>query len=697
MNKNEEQLALELDAFLTAHLQQRPLPPVDEQSQDEAKLALDLFALAQTMEPAPVFLSDLEAQLAAAASRQPQKINPPKRPEPSFWQNFINNLKEPFTMKRTIYALGGLAAVIIIGVVAWTNFGGRTSEPDMIASSNTPISETVPGTTTQPETAVTAAPTTDFGQPAATPDLSSLPRLPQMGTGNRGMGGGGMGGGGEASVPAVEEAIVEGDMPIEPGIGLPWNPLADANFSVNAPFPTEPGFAAVYQQPASNSFTMEEIQRLAQLFGVTGPIYQEIIPEPVYEQSELEAMPEIRPWTPPNFYYIFDGQRQVSFYENFVYYFNMGASQAENLEMMPYAQAAPIVEAFLRERGLLNFPYITASFWGNDVEIRRVVNGYVSTSAEFYVSVTSTGEIMSITYQPFDKLQPLGDYPLRSAADAWQYVMDNGFDYMTSYWITYPGPDFAGYGAYMEEPVTTPWEEIYRYWPRTLNDGDAMTLISYPIVYVAVNGDAPPRIMVEQYLLSGATADLEALAKYAGQPVRIEGIVRGQMPNMSIELTAWRPEPDHMWQFMPGTIRYDGTQVLFDADEGETFVVPNPPADLADGERVNLSGWSLEETGGPFRSFNWSSIDRIVNWEELPTEITNPTPVEPVEEYKLTDITITEITLVYQFSPTFGEDGNLSMFLMQPAWRFKGTTNTNEIIEIMVQAVAPEFVESNGQ
>jgi hypothetical protein len=525
-------------------------------------------------------------------------------------------------------------------------------------------------------------------QPASAPDTSNLPPLPVIGTGNRGMGGGG---GGEA-VPTADIAVFDGDAPVDM-LPILWNPLEEATFTINVPFPGEPTQATVYQQPGSSEFSVADIQRYAQLFGLNGSVYREVYPEPVYEPGMPEDM---RPWTPPTAYHVFDGPRQLSVYDNNIYYFNQTAVQQENLQMMPYAQAAPIVEAFLKERGLLDFPYVTASPWGSDVEIRRIVNGYPAGTAEFYVAVTEAGDIMSVSYQPFDKLQAIGDYPLRSAADAWQHVQENGFDYMTSYWFTSPGPDAV---PVMEtEPYVTPWDEYYRYWPRTFNDGDPIAIVSYPMVYLAANGDAAPRILLDQYLLNGSAADLEALAEYAGQPVRAEGVVRGQAPNLSIDLNAWRPEPDQVWQYMPGTIRYDGGQVYFDADEGETFIVPAPPADVADGERVNLSGWSLEEGDGAFRVFNWVSMDRIVDWESLPRELTEPAPMDMGEEYKITDVTITGISLVYQFAPVFDEQGYVTQFVMQPAWRFSGTTNNaNELIEIMVQAAAPAFVESPSQ
>ncbi|MEZ4643209.1 MAG: hypothetical protein R3E31_10835 [Chloroflexota bacterium] len=666
MNKTEQELAYELDAFLTAQLQGSRLPSLDEAVTGEAQLAADLLQLAANLEPDPVFLSDVEAQLAAAASRQQKLRNMPERPLPAKRSSFWQMIKEGFTMKRTTLAFGTLITIVVVGVFAFFLMRGNSgTEPEAIAGIPETAVATEQSNTTDANTNGETTPSSTETSPSPAPsstDTSSLPKLPVLGQGGGARGVGGGGGGVATDAATSEEALpVESDMMIdEPFI---WNPLAEAQYTLNIPFPTEPTAATVYQQPGKDVFTIEEIQQIAQLFGMNGPIYTEVYPEPVYDTVEGEPAPDVREWIPPTYYYVFDGQRQLSFYDANIYYFDQSVTQDYTVEMMPFEQAAPIAEAFLQERGLLDFPYVISSPWGNDVQIMRVINGYVNTTAEFYISVTQNGEIMSLSYQPFNKLAALGDYPLRSAEEAWQDLLTNGIDYMHSYWITYPGTDYVM--PEVGEYVPSPWEEQYRYWQRTFVDGDPITLVSYPLVYLAVNGDAAPHIMVDQYLLNGADADLQALAAYAGQPVRIEGIVRGGTPNIAIELTNWAPVDNQEWQYMAGTVRLDGDQVLFDADGGETFVIPSAPADLTDGERVNLSGWSIERGDGAYRVFNWSSMDRIINWEEIPV-VDEPMPVEPIEDpYQITDIVIDTIDLVYQYSPVIEE--NVGVFLLVAA------------------------------
>jgi hypothetical protein len=102
-----------------------------------------------------------------------------------------------------------------------------------------------------------------------------------------------------------------------------------------------------------------------------------------------------------------------------------------------------------------------------------------------------------------------------------------------------------------------------------------------------------------------------------------------------------------------------------------------------------VNGWFIEP-GDPYGVFNWQGIDRIVEFEALPADIvTDPALAEP---YKIGQVEITSVELIYVYVP-YTEEGRTDVrILLQPAWRFKGTTDTKEIIEFVVQAVTDEFI-----
>jgi hypothetical protein len=357
------------------------------------------------------------------------------------------------------------------------------------------------------------------------------------------------------------------------------------------------------------------------------------------------------------------------------------------VELMLFDQAAPIAESFLKDRGLLDFEYeIRHPVWdSNTVEIYRVINGRTINVAEYTVSITVAGQILSVSYNPLTQLQALGDYPLRTAAEAWQLITTEGIDYQRSYYITYPGPNYE----YPEEPEVV--DGPYKYWQRQYQDGDSITLISSPQVYRAVNGDAAPRIQLDQFLLSGNSDILNAISDTVGQQIQVTGIIRGTGSGAQmIEARDWSIIEYVEYQYQTGTIRRADGQFYLDADNGQTYVIPNAPEDLADGERVNVNGWTIEAGN----VFNWNGIDRYIEYDPSVEELAIDSGV--YEPYKIGRVEITSVDVTYLYSPVYEEGQAYPTVLIQPAWRFKGNTDTNEIIEIYVQAVADDFVVPTG-
>ncbi|MCA9875704.1 MAG: hypothetical protein KC441_18665 [Anaerolineales bacterium] len=691
MTKNEEQLAQELDAFLTAALQERPLPSTDD-IQAEARLAGRLLEMAAQQAPDPAFFTELEAQLGGSAS----KTNPQKtavRP-PSAWRRFISTLEEAFTMKQMTVALGVAAIFLVIGYFAWSGWqGGAVPGPEAIAeASATAVVPTAPAEEAAPAETVSteAAPAqttpaaiaqvlpepTETAVSQSTVDPAQATPLPGLGSASgisSGMGGGG--GAVDTSQP------VEG-MPIDK-IPAPWAPLSGTTYIMNAAFPTEPRVQPVYSQPGQDLLTLEDAQRYAERFGMSGPVYTDVTP------PDMPA-----DYSPPPVYFVFDGPRTLSIRTDGLYYFDQSAAPQFYAESGSYEQSAPIAEAFLKDRGLLDFPYeMRPTPGGSDVEFHRLIDGRPVILAEYFVSVTNEGNILSVSYQPLNQLSNIGVYPLRSAEEAWQQLLDEGVDYQTVSFITYPGPDWT---PPEQAPYVDPYADLYKSWQREYKEGETITIYPYLTAHVAIDGQATPRIQADQYLVLGSDADLRAMAEYAYQQVRVTGIVRQTDTQLALELQSWEPVDPDVFQFLPGlpgTIRLVDGEVQFNSDGGESFVLDHPPADIADGERVYLYGWrTVGPEGQP--TFSWQNMDRIV--DILPeTEAPLPEP-DVIEPYRIKEATIDNIDLVYIFTPTFDENFQLTEFIVQPAWRFSGVTDGKEIINIFVQAVAPEYVQTSN-
>ncbi|MCB0015239.1 MAG: hypothetical protein KDE34_25155, partial [Anaerolineales bacterium] len=151
-------------------------------------------------------------------------------------------------------------------------------------------------------------------------------------------------------------------------------------------------------------------------------------------------------------------------------------------------------------------------------------------------------------------------------------------------------------------------------------------------------------------------------------------------------------------------------QVFFTSTEGEIYVLPNVPAELADGTDVYVYGWQTDEMAGDVPVFNWESIEARIEFEAIP-EGEQPLPVEPMPidpgEFApvYAQVTITEVTLGYRYVYVYSDpivEGDMVIdvapagppaFYIQPVWQFAGTTDNGDLVTFYVQAVAPAYVE----
>lgn len=541
-------------------------------------------------------------------------------------------------MKRITFAVAGAMALFMIGFIVWSAWPGG-SEPTAVAD---------------------------------------LPRLPGIGSGAREIGAGGGGGyGGDGTM--VEDAIlVEPGM--EGGVGIMpiWNPFAEAEFQLGIDLPSETGQRPVYSQSAGGLFGLEEANHFASLFGFTGGAYIEKYPYYVEED-----------WTPPTSYQFFDGRRQLSVTDGHFYYLDGNIAINQESDYMPFVQAAPIAETFLRERGLLNFAYeMTAPPYSPyAVEFRRVVDGVALNQPEYQLNLAAaTGQIISLSHTPYSSLTLLGNYPIRSAAEAWQAFLDDGADYRRINYNVMPGPDHV-MPEYPEPDAD--FTERYRYWERTYQDGDMVQTQPYVMVFLPAFDGGLPRIQIDRYQLLADADTLWAISEQAGKTIFVKGIYRQLEHGLALELVEWRPQDEPGYFFGIGPVERSGGNTFLVSEEGETFYIPNAPAELQDGERIYISGLIMDETVDGRRIVEWNGMGRSPEEEMMHDDWI---PFEPAEEHIIRQVNITQADLVYTISHVFTNHTEPPTLIIQPAWRFSGTTNTNELVEIFVQAVADEYI-----
>lgn len=685
MKKTEQQLADELDLFLTAAMRGGTPSLTPEAQSEEAKLAAELMQLAAENEPEPKFVKELEKRLVKKTAVSPHpKVNAPERS--SLWRQIQHFVKEGLTMKRTVYALGALAAVAVVVLAGLFLMNGRPgTEPDAM----------VADVTATPAADVTDTPA-DSGSEAvedATPAaVADLPKLPALEGGSAGFG---LGGGGETSsgapVPEAGSIVADASMPIFTDI------FSGTSFVLNTTLPTEPGTALVQRQ---DDFATDEAraQEIATRFGFDGPLYEQ------YTRPYPEDMEFAQDYEQPPVYFTFDGLRALIIDNYGVYYRNDGVLiDFEN--PLPFEQIVPVAEAFVTERGLATFPYMVKPGWGSDVLFYRLIDGQPIDQPEIAVTVTSEGQVAFASYGVLTNLQDLGQYPLISAEAAWALIQDGILDNDILYtWL----PPEAGDAVTLEEPVM---DDRFQFWQREHQPGEEVHIYTWPNIFLPLAGDGAPRIEAYPYILGGDTAVLDEIVATEDSMLHIWGTLAAD--GGTLEVIGWETMAEPQSLFLEGVIRFVDGEVQLLTNERDTYILPNAPADLTEGMDVAVFAWSTRDTGAAQPLLDWESIEKRVPPPEgeMPDEgiaLPEPMPIDgpgfggpPTIE----TVTFDEVSLGYYRLTMFPEVAEGDMVTMEmrysqppvvlmPVWQFTGTTNTGERMQFSVAAVAPEYLEA---
>lgn len=513
---------------------------------------------------------------------------------------------------------------------------------------------------------------------AAEADLAPLPGLDPTQSGGAlaapGIGGGGGGLPAAEASTAGDTAVIDADFPIV-------NIFEETVFTLNTDLPTEPVRAPVEQKSEFN-MTLEEAQQLAQRFGFEGPLYRQPVPDGV---ETFDADPFL------NVFFAFDDNGRQLNVDGFGAYYSNSNFQYEDQPNLSFEQLAPIAETFLIERGLLDFEYQLSKGWGNEVWVTRTIRGAPLNQPEMTVGIDNDGNVFYVSMQRFNNTQPLGNYPLRTAEQAWADIAD-GVD---SNEIAF---SFAP--IFDEQPLPVePAVSDYQYWQRTYQPGQAATIYAWPTVFLSADGTAPPRIEAYPFTIAGSADQLQAIAEQPFSQFRFEGVVseNGRL----LTITSWDAigqTPDNL--YLQGTVQVEGDQTLFIAENGNTYIIPNAPADLPLDKRFNIFAWDAVDTGAQYPELAWESMDVFVDFDEEIIE--EPVVVDDLTMFEPTTyetMSINDVSLVYFISyvfPEFDESnpvGQPPQVLIKPVWQFRGETNTGDVINLYVDAVAAEFIE----
>ncbi len=377
-----------------------------------------------------------------------------------------------------------------------------------------------------------------------------------------------------------------------------------ARLTLSVNFPASPKAVTVYEQRADPALTPALAKEQAAKLGIQGEVYQ----------SSSEGGGTI--------YYVTDGLQEVWFMQgatHFTYVADMNNSMIGRPSNLPLEKRVQAAEAFLKKAGLLDFDYRVneALSQGRKVVFDRLFNDMPLLEDNFnpdiVVEVNDDGKV-DIAMVGLNHMASLGNYPIRSAEDAWGIVLGDPNDKRVQYTITDPATNMP---------------EIVASWNRSYPDGPRVDITFYPSVLLSAEPGGQPWVTLGPFTLRGDLSSL--LAAYNGpqdlSPEQKQMVASGEVSekraigwsrffhvwgqantqangSRSLQVEGWErsPMPDDIFF---GTLEQKNGTRLFAAEDGKKWTLADLPADIPLGERISVRGVRIKDQPGVF---DWSFI-----------------------------------------------------------------------------------------
>ena len=382
---------------------------------------------------------------------------------------------------------------------------------------------------------------------------------------------------------AIQPSVQPTSLPLLPFLG-PSTVQAGANLSeqfpnaswtLQAELPTGPDSAEVYKiQNPPEEISPDSVRKLANQFGLAGNIYQR-----TSSQSEFHS------------YLVIDGSAQLSvfgFDQSFSFLPDVFSQSNEHTQPLSFEQISDKATTFLKEKGLLTFAYRVEPglLRQNQVMINRLLDENVPllstepTSPEFLVEVASDGSILEVRGNVLG-LESKGKYPLRSASEAWQALL-NG--------------KIGGRFGYQVSQLFPPAADLS--WTKQYQTGQQVDIIGNPQTMKPADG-SQPIVMVNNLVLEG---NLPEISEDNQVLMHITGtmLTDTRLQVQTIEPSSVPPEN----LGFTGLLKTDGTNFTLQTMDSRTLILVDPPATgLPVDEPASISGKLL-----PDGRIEWQSI-----------------------------------------------------------------------------------------
>jgi hypothetical protein len=373
--------------------------------------------------------------------------------------------------------------------------------------------------------------------------------------------------------------------PITGGIGI----FPYLQFSFSTQLPLSPGRLTLYRQQLSQPVTADLARQVASRWGINAGVYA----------SPSEGMQ----------YDIFvatDGthvMRFINFPDQYIYevgYTGTGDNRAQmdNGPLPAFEEQVAIATNFLEPLGILDRPYRVSSMETErgmlafiplldgypviqEIGIDRGNIGWID------VKVSSPGDVSMVQYSHHD-FQPVGEYPILSAQQAWErFASDANLEY-------------SRYAVL--SPIV---ENTYRSWVPNFESGQQADIYGWVNSLQAMDGTIPYPVTLNNLPLMGEYSQqilpdnpLDVRFVHAWGEIK-ETSVGG----IALDLAGWEISPLSE-EYITGTITHQSNIVQLTTTD-QTYTMLNPPEDLSDGLQAGIQAVVL---AGEPPQLNWRFI-----------------------------------------------------------------------------------------
>ncbi len=380
--------------------------------------------------------------------------------------------------------------------------------------------------------------------------------------------------------------------------------LQNVTLELKTALPEGPQSVTLYRQlPPTEALTPQSAQAMAARLGVDGN---------VYSYTGEGGSPT---------YLVSDGKSTVLFPGSspldFTYQLRGSAAAGSQPLSLSFAEQEKIATDWLNARGLLDFAYQAQALPTEPSGVMFVPQLgdtplYTNNLRDprIRVQIGADGQVEQVRYAALGT-QEVGQYAIRSAADAWQEIQSGALEQKD---VFYQVLDFGG-------------QSSLRTWIHAFPNGQPVDLYGYAAITQAVDASQPPYVEVAGVPMQGDTA---ALARDLGarQFLHVWGLYHSDAQGRAwLELQGWELSSAQEAS-LHGVIRDGGLLT----DQGQQVPLADLPTDIPSDAKVSVAGAQLA-TG----QFWWRVIQTDIqpgsaqSSGAVPLPGSNSAPTQPVQ------------------------------------------------------------------